>query len=159
MEGATDMAFDEKTGKLTVSVSLREGEGRRVVGDARGHELATDVYAAWGGTDTAPTPLETLAFALGSCVVTTARAMANKAGLPVSSISATVEGAIDTAASRRPESGVRMGFPGLSVVVDIEGDLPDDKKQAMLDRVVACCPVCDTIGGGSAVSVVMKGKE
>ena len=51
-----------------------------------------------------------------------------------------------------------MGFPALSVIVDIEGDLPDDEKQALLDRVVACCPVCDTIGGGADVSVVMKEK-
>ena len=153
------MSYDEKTGALTVQAYLSEGDGRRVIGKVREHTLATDVYAAWGGGDTAATPLETLAFALGSCVVTTARTMANKAGLPVSSISARVEGAIDLAGAMRPGSGVRMGFPGLSVIVDIEGDLSDDAKQALLDRVSACCPVCDTIGGGADVSVVMKGKE
>ncbi len=153
------MAYDEKTGELSVQVSLNEGDGRRVIGKAREHTFATDVYAAWGGGDTAATPLETLAFALGSCVVTTARTMANKAGISVSSISARVEGCIDLAGARRPGSGVRMGFPALSVIVDIEGDLSDDAKRALLDRVVACCPVCDTIGGGADVALVLKGKE
>ena len=153
------MSYDEKTGALTVQAHLSEGEGRRVIGKVREHTLATDIYAAWGGGDTAATPLETLAFALGSCVVTTARTMALKLGLAAPSISARVEGAIDLAEARRPGSGVRMGFPALSVIVDIEGDLPDDAKQALLDRVVACCPVCDTIGGGADVALVLKGKE
>ena len=70
-----------------------------------------------------------------------------------------MEGAIDLAGAMRPGSGIRMGFPALSVIIDIEGDLSDDAKQALLDRVSACCPVCDTIGRGADVALVLKGKE
>jgi len=128
-----------------VNVSLKEGTGRVVEGKARGHTLAVDLLASWGGGDSHACPLENLAFALGACFVATARTWAIREGLPIDSISADVQGTVDLTKGMGKEGKNRLGFPSLKISVKLDSPLPEESKREFLKKVASLCPVCDTI--------------
>lgn len=139
------MPAEEKSILFPVNVSLKEGPGRVVEGNARGHALVVDLLSSWGGGDSHAGPLETLAFALGACFVATARTWAIREQLPIDSISADVSGTLNLTRAMGEKSENRLGFPSLKISVKLDSPLPEETKQEFLKRVVSLCPVCDTI--------------
>ncbi len=143
---------------LPVSVSLQEGEGNTVVGKARKYSLKTDLLENLGGGDTAPTPFETFAFSVGACFVSTARRVATKAGVPINSISAKVEGEIDVRKTMGGDSANRVGFPVIKVFVNLDSPLDDFKKKAFIEKVASLCPVVDSVNEPTPVDFILDRK-
>lgn len=143
---------------LPVRVSLNEEKGGKVIGKARKHILKTDLFENWGGCDTCPTPLETFAFSLGACFVSTARRVADKAGIPINSISAKVEGEIDVRKAMGRDSENRVGFPVMKVMVDLDSPLNDFQKKAFIEKVAILCPVVDSVDQPTPVEFILGKK-
>lgn len=139
--------------KMTVKVELELGKGKSIEGKVRDHALRTDFPLPWGGDNTTATPLETLAFALGACFLGTGRAIAFQEKLPVHSMSATVEGHVDLSRGMGMETEARAGYEGLKLVVCLDASMNEDEKRAFLAKVASRCPVCDTVGGMTPLSV------
>jgi putative redox protein len=142
--------------RYPVHVAIREVSNRIVEGTVRQHKLYVDQPKAFGADDTAPTPPETLAFALGSCVVSTGRLLATQKKIVVRSLSATVDGELDFARALGMQTDARAGFRQLSVSVSIDADLSADDKAAFLSEVSARCPMCDNLVEATPVSVVLR---
>jgi len=137
----------------TVRVEIGEVENRIVEGKVRGHTLRADQPKAFGADDTAPTPPETLAFALGSCVVSTGRLIALQRKLPIRKISAVVEGELDFAKAMGANAEQRAGFFGLKIAVDIDGDLEPQSERELLREIGARCPMCDNLANETPLSL------
>lgn len=139
-----------------VKVEIREVKNRRVEGTVRHHKLFVDQPKEFAADDSAPTPPETLAFALGACVVSTGRLVAMQRKLPVRSIQATVEGELDFARALGMKSKKRVGFSGLRLQVSIDGALSVDEKKKLVDEIASRCPMCDNLSAPTPITYELK---
>ncbi|NCC25368.1 MAG: OsmC family peroxiredoxin [Deltaproteobacteria bacterium] len=138
-----------------IEVVVEEESGRVVSGSVRGHRLSVDQPTEWGGGNTAPTPPETLAFAVGACVVSTARLVAMLEMIDVGRISVTVRGSVDFSKAMGQATDQRAGFKGLEIVIDLDGPLNREDKEAFVARVNERCPLCDTTANQTPFSLTL----
>ncbi|MBN2526108.1 MAG: OsmC family protein [Deltaproteobacteria bacterium] len=128
-----------------VKVSVREIKNRIVEGQVRQHTIRVDQPKAFGADDTAPTPPEMLAFALGSCVVSTGRLLAMQKQLSIRHITATVEGRLDFAKALGLPTSKRAGYKGLTIRVHLDSDMSGKEKEAFIEEIQSKCPMCDNL--------------
>ena len=136
-----------------VRVEVTEVRNRIVEGKVRGHVLRVDQPKTFGADDTAPTPPETLAFAVGACVVSTGRLLALQRNLSIELFSAVVEGDLDFAKALGQKTEARAGFAGLKLTVTIKGQVSASEKQALLRDISALCPMCDNLSNSTPLTV------
>lgn len=139
-----------------VKVNVREVKNRIVEGQVRGHKLQVDQPRQFGADDTAPTPPETLAFALGSCVVSTGRLIATQRHLPVRSIEVTVESELDFGRALGTSQDKRAGFAGFKITARIEADMSVGDKARFLEEITARCPMCDTVANPTPIDYELR---
>jgi uncharacterized OsmC-like protein len=99
-----------------------------------------------GGTDSAPTPIELLGAALGSCIAYYVHHFFPVRGLPADDITVSV---VQTAASNpsRVES--------FDVTVRLPADVPGH-YMPLLDRVIGACPAHNTLAPGAKIHVTFE---
>lgn len=142
--------------RYPVRVTIREVRNRIIEGTVRNHKLYADQPKEFGADDTAPTPPETLAFALGSCVVSTGRLLAMQKDLKISNLSAVVEGDLDFARALGISKTSRAGFRRLTINVDVDADMTNEEKAKFLREVFARCPMCDNLANVTPVSILRE---
>ena len=98
-----------------------------------------------GGTDTGPNPVEFVLAALATCQEITYRAYATALGIPLESVSVTLEGSLDLRGFFAVKDGVRAGFNDLRGVVNLKSSAPDAELAKLKDVVDAHCPVLDSL--------------
>ncbi len=139
--------------RYRVRVEVNEAENRVVEGRVRSHTIRIDQPKEFGGDDTAPTPPETMAFAVGSCVVSTGRLLAMLTNVDVRSISAVVDGELDFARALGKSQETRAGYQGLKVTVRLDTDMTDRQKADFVREIAARCPMCDNVLSPTPVSI------
>src|SRR5215831_11491615 len=105
------------------------------------------------GTGTAPTPVEFLLHAIAACLTAGIANVAAARGVPLRSVSSTVEGDIDLLGILGLDDQVRNGYQGIRVSFEIEGDAPDDVLRDLVERSRARSAVYDVLTNGVPVSV------
>ncbi len=143
-------------GPYPVRVDITEQSGRVVQGMVRGHVMNIDQPTAWGGSDSAPTPPETFAFAVGACVVSTARLVAMLENISIRSISASVDGSIDFAKALGKPGNNRAGYAGLDVAITLDSDLSEDEATRFLEAVKERCPLCDNVATTTPLALTLQ---
>jgi putative redox protein len=124
-------------------VTVIRDTGFRHVVRARDHELVVDEPAHLGGTDTAASPLELLAAALGTCVAATVEMYAERKGWPLRTLKAEV-------VLTPPPSGGRARF-------HVTLFLPRTFSAAQVERLQAvarACPVRRTLEGADVTEAL-----
>lgn len=135
----------------TVRVELSQIENFKIEAKSRDHVSVIDQPISGGGTDAGPHPLEYLFISLGSCIVTVANIIAKQKRLPITHLSAVVEGDVDTDVLMGKRDDVRAGFTSIRVHMSIEGDMSAEEKKAFLEEVDLRCPISDNISKTSSV--------
>jgi uncharacterized OsmC-like protein len=135
-----------------VKVEVKEGKNRIIEGKVRNHTLTIDQPKEFGADDTAPTPPETVAFALGGCFVSTGRLIAMQKKLNVKSIEATVESELDFAKALGMPTEKRAGFAGFKIITKIDADMTAAEKEAFLKEIAAKCPMCDNLANPTPIN-------
>ena len=118
-------------------------DGLRFVAKVRGHHVETDQARHGGGTDSAPTPLELLGAALGSCIALYVRQFCEVRDLPCDGMQVEVRQRNEANPARIGKFFVRLIMPE---------ELPA-QYVIMLARVVRTCPVHNTLAHGAGVAV------
>lgn len=139
-----------------VSIEAVQVEGFKIETRSRQHIAIVDQPVAGGGTDSGPTPLEYLFVSLAGCIVTIGHIVAKQRQLPVRSISARVEGELDTDVLMGKRSDVRAGFSDIRIHVKIDADMTQAEKEAFLKEVDARCPISDNIHGTTPLNFVVE---
>ena len=113
----------------------REGGFRHLV-EARSHRFAVDEPREAGGGDSAPTPLELLAGALGACTAATVEMYAERKGWELASVEVDVS-----------VVAAHMGEPArLDVVLRLPSGLEPEQVQR-LASIARACPVRRALEG------------
>lgn len=137
--------------RLSEPIIVTNEGGVRFVAKVRSHEIVTDQPVAGGGADSAPTPLELMAAALGSCVALYIQQFCAVRELPYEGLK------IETRYERE-------GNPSRIAKFFVRATLPPDlpaEYTTMLRRVARTCPAHTTLtlGAGVTVDVVSTAPE
>jgi putative redox protein len=118
---------------------------------AREHLVKSDYAVAAGGSNMAPNPIELLLCAFAACIEAAFYEFAAHEGITIHSVSAGVEGTLDLRGLFMIDD-VSAGFKDLKYTLTIES--PDDEETVrdLAERVVAHCPVVDSLSRPTAIS-------
>ncbi|MEJ2682831.1 MAG: OsmC family protein [Candidatus Sulfobium sp.] len=116
----------------------------------REHLVKADYAEAAGGSNEAPNPIELLLSAFAACVEAAFYEFAVHEGLTINSLSVEVEGKLDLRGLFMIDD-VSAGFKDINYTFNIE--TPDDagKVRELAERVIAHCPVVDSLKKPTAV--------
>jgi len=125
-------------------VSSRHVEGLYTETKVREHIVLSDYGEAAGGTNQAPNPIELLLSAMAACVEAAFYEFAVHEGFVIRSLAVDVEGTLDLRGLFMIDD-VSAGFKDVRYVFTIE--TPDDERKIreLAERVVAHCPVVDSL--------------
>ena len=121
-------------------------QGLSFAAQIREHRVITDQAIRAGGRDEAPSPMELLSAALGSCVALYVHQFCVSRGLPHDGMRIEVTPRHVANPNRIAELSVAVILP----------TVPSPHAAEMLERVVRSCPVHNTLAHGAAVSVSIE---
>lgn len=128
---------------MSTATVVTNESGVRFAARVRSHSVFTDQGAKGGGFDSAPSPVDLLGVALGSCVAFYVRQF-----LLTRLIS--VDGMRVEVTQRNGVEPARIAE--FNVLIVLPSDLPA-RHRLILDRVVKTCPVYNTLACGATISV------
>lgn len=126
--------------RFPIHVAAKAHSADRTEVTAREHTITIDEPKSRGGTDSGPTPLETLMAALAGCTTVILNKIAGERGWIVADLEIDVTGHLDPRAIRTG-TPVPVAFPeiDLRIAGRITGD--DVDLQALRDELAFRCPV------------------
>ena len=133
VETQTDLLANPDHAIATFSVDSRQVEGLRSETKIRQFNVTVDEPPNLGGTDTGPNPVEFVLAALATCQEITYRAYATALGIPLESVSVTLEGSLDLRGFFAVKDGVRAGFNDVRGVVNLKSSAPDAELAKLKD--------------------------
>ncbi len=104
------------------------------------HVIHTDAHPAFGGHETAPSPLAYALAALTSCTQVTSQMVARDLGLTLGKFRVAVDAKLDPTVLATGAEGV-SNFTRLTLDVNIETDAPEDRFAQFSREVERRCPV------------------
>jgi putative redox protein len=132
--------------RARMPIAVTHDGGLRFAAQVRSHRVLTDQSAHAGGEDSAPSPIELVSVALGSCVALYVYQFCQSRGLPHDGMRIEVMPHHATSPNR---------IESLSVTVRLPVPLPPHAME-MLERVVRSCPAHNTLVRGAPVSVSIE---
>ncbi|MGD1074789.1 MAG: OsmC family protein [Thermodesulfovibrionales bacterium] len=117
----------------------------------REHLVKSDYGEAAGGTNLAPNPIELLLSAIGACIEAAFYEFAVHEGFTVNSLSVVVEGTLDLRGLFMLDD-VSAGFRDVKYIFSIETPDEEGKVRELAEKVVAHCPVVDSLIKPTTVS-------
>jgi uncharacterized OsmC-like protein len=101
------------------------------------------------GKDSAPSPVEVLLHALGSCLTTSLAYQAALRGIPVESIESTLEGDIDVTKFLGLPSERRTGFSEIRATLKVKSNARPEQIKELAEM----SPVLDVVSHGTTVNL------
>lgn len=130
--------------KGTVLTYELRGEGRGVLQEiaisGSEHTVRSEGPSAFGGTDSAPSPLDYALAALVSCNQVTSKIVALGRGVELGTFDGHVEATWDNSVLVFGAEG-NSNFSSVHLTVEIETDLDDEAFNAFADEVTRRCPI------------------
>jgi uncharacterized OsmC-like protein len=108
------------------------------------------------GADTGPTPVEWLLHALATCLMAGVGNVAAARGIKLNEVKTKIEGDIDLLGLLGLSKDVRIGYQGIRVSFEIDGDATPEQLEQIVMQSKARSAVFDVITNGVAVSVDVK---
>jgi putative redox protein len=127
------------------SAESRQVDGLRSETKIRQFSVTVDEPPSLGGTDAAPNPVEYVLTALATCQEITYRAYATALGIPLESVSVTLEGSLDLRGFFAVKDDVRPGFTGVRGIVNLKSSASAAELAKLKDVVDSHCPVLDIL--------------
>jgi uncharacterized OsmC-like protein len=119
----------------------------------RPFELDADHPEVFASQDEAPTPVEIVLAALGSCLTAGVAAIATKRGVQLRSVVASLEGDMDIQGILGIDPDVRNGFTGIRVSYDIDADASREEIEGIVAQSQKRSAVFDLLTNPTNVTV------
>ncbi|WP_337847934.1 bifunctional alpha/beta hydrolase/OsmC family protein [Sphingomonas sp.] len=156
------IAADKPQGEAPVEhVRVAEtGSGKfQNVVQAGSHRLFADEPESVGGLDSGPSPYDFISIALGACTSMTLRLYAEHKKLALGPIAVDVSHAKiharDCAECTEAERGGNARIDHFERTISIDGDLPDELREKLLE-IAGKCPVHRTLEAGAKVRTIVR---
>lgn len=140
---AAAFAADPDAARFTLRAAARAHGPLASTVRVVGHDVEVDEPTEIGGGGTAPNPVAYHLAALLSCQIVTYRFYADRLGLRIDALDATVEGDMDRRGFFALRHGTRPGLGAVRIVVRIEGPESAADYERLREIVDAHCPVLD----------------
>jgi len=111
----------------------------------RDHMVKCDYAEPAGGENLAPNPIELLLSSFAACIEAAFYEFAEHQGLAVESVEAEVRGILDLRGLFMVDESVAPGFQELSYSLRIKTTENADEVRRLAEKVVAHCPVVDSL--------------
>ncbi|MFA7057103.1 MAG: OsmC family protein [Candidatus Cloacimonadales bacterium] len=135
--------------KITVTSSLKSNMAIEV--QARDHKFIIDQPLSGGGDNSGPTPLEYFLSALAGCIGSIALIIAKQKEIELKAVNVRVEGELDVDVLAGKSHDVRPGYQWIKAFVEIEANISDEEKKALLREIDSRCPVSDNMRNNSKI--------
>ncbi len=113
--------------------------------DAGGHRVIIDEPPAFGGEDTAPSPVAMLLASVAGCINAIGQWTAKEMGFTIEKLDIQVDGDVDATAFFTGDMSKRAGFSSINVNISLKADITDEQRKIWLENVSKRCPVTDNI--------------
>jgi putative redox protein len=147
---------DPKEAAAIFSAASRQVEGLRSEARIRQFTVTIDEPPGLGGTDAGPNPVELVLAALAACQEITYRAYATALGVPLESVSVSLEGGLDLRGFFAVSDDVRPGFTGVRGTVTLTSSAPAAELEKLKAIVDAHCPVLDILRSPVPVDLALN---
>ena len=127
----------------------------RSMTDVRNFKVFADEPPELGGRDGAPSPLEYILVAHGTCLNYMTFFIAKELGIEVRSTEIEVEASLDPAKFAGTDRSVRAGYQSVKVNIKVDADATPDQLAKLREEVEARCPVSDNITNATPVSIAL----
>jgi putative redox protein len=128
-----------------VQIEAKMGPAFTIESTIRDHRVYVDQPKTGGGEDKGPTPLEYLFLALGSCICSIGRIVANQRKINLRGMEVTMEGELDLEGLLGKNHEAKAGFTGIKVFARIDADMSKVEKEKFLQEIDRRCPVSDNL--------------
>ncbi len=126
-------------------VSSRHVNGLYTETKVREHLVKSDYGEAAGGTNLAPNPIELLLAAMAACIEAAFYEFAVHEGFTINTLAVDIEGVLDLRGLFMVDESVSPGFQDLKYTFAISSPDEDEKVRDLAQRVIAHCPVVDSL--------------
>jgi uncharacterized OsmC-like protein len=123
--------------------------------DVRQFKIFADEPPELGGRDGAPSPLDYILIAHGTCLNYMTFFIAKELGIEVRSTEIAIEAALDPAKFAGTNRSVRAGYQAFNVTIKVDADANPEQLAKLRDEVEARCPVSDNIANATPVNITM----
>jgi uncharacterized OsmC-like protein len=120
------------------------------------HSYDADHPAVLVGEDNAPTPMEFVLHALGSCLIAGVASIASARRVDLHEVVAKIEGKVDLRGVLGLSDEVRNGYESIRASFSIKGDAPADKLQQIIEQSRDRSAVFDIVTRGVPVEIVVN---
>lgn len=143
---------------LTFSVSGQSLGQTQLRSRTRDFNILVDEPESFGGRNEAPSPVEFILTGLAGCINVVAHLVADELQIKVQDLCIEVSGTLNTDKMLGKFTLERAGFLSIFVNIKAATDAPDEKLTKWLSIIETRCPVRDTLGGSTPISVNLKRK-
>lgn len=137
----------------TFEVDTRQIEGFRSEATVRQFTFSVDEPETLGGTDSAPSPVELILAALGTCQEITYRLYADALDIPLHAVSVQLKGDLDLGGFFATDPNARPGYRSIEAVVNLDSPASEADLRQLKETVDRHCPVLDIIGKATPVTL------
>jgi uncharacterized OsmC-like protein len=145
--------FIQEHSMYTARIKTHGDSMARSMTDVRNFKVFADEPPELGGRDGAPSPLEYILVAHGTCLNYMTFFIAKELGITVRSTAIEVEAALDPAKFAGTDRSVRAGYQSVKVNIKVDADATPDQLAKLREEVEARCPVSDNITHATPVSI------
>ena len=110
-----------------------------------GHKIIIDEPPAFGGEDTAPSPVAMLLASLAGCINAIGQWVAKEMDFLIEKLDINIDGDVDATAFFTGNMEKRAGFSKIDVQISLKADITKEQKEKWLKNVIERCPVTDNI--------------
>jgi uncharacterized OsmC-like protein len=120
------------------------------------HKLTIDEPQSLGGADGRPHPVELTFGAPGSCQEITCHACASALGIPLESVSVTIEGDIDLRGFIAVDDSVRVNYQAIRPTAHVVSGASEEQIELLRGAVTTHCTVLEIAAKPVPVELLLK---
>lgn len=123
--------------------------------DVRQFKIFADEPPELGGRDGAPSPLDYILVAHGTCLNYMTFFIAKELGIQVRFTEIEIEASLNPARFAGTDRSARAGYQAVNVSIKVDADASPEQLARLRDEVEARCPVSDNIANPTPVNIAM----
>lgn len=128
-----------------ISLKAEAGNSTKTYIETGGHHIIIDEPPAFGGEDTAPSPVAMLLASIAGCINAIGQWTAKEMGFEIQKLEISIDGDGDATAFFTGNMEKRAGFSKIDVNISLKADITEEQKNIWLKNVIERCPVTDNV--------------